>query len=101
VSSLAVREARESGLHCWYAEILRIHADICRHHDQAAEAEATTTLARETAKRQGAALWSLRIKLDMIDSHDLAEVDLPATLAAFPAGADLPEMRRAQAVLAQ
>ncbi|MBO6603982.1 MAG: AAA family ATPase [Roseicyclus sp.] len=100
VSSIAVKEARESGLHCWYAEILRIHAQICRRDNHPGEAETALKLAVETSKRQGAKLWTLRALLDLAHVSDPNEVDLPDILRAFPPGAQVPEMQRARLLLA-
>lgn len=99
VSSSAVVQARESGLHCWYPEILRIHANICRtlaHHD---EVDAAMTLSITTSRRQGAALWTLRALLDMQGAEGMPEVDLSTVLKVFPKGVDVPEMQRAKALL--
>lgn len=101
VSSNAVAEARQSGLHCWYAEILRIHAAISRKAQHIEEADTALTLARDVSDRQGARLWNLRACLDQVEIGDDTEVDLPALLAAFPPNVDLPEIQRAQAYLAR
>lgn len=99
VSSTAVKEAREGGLHCWYSEILRIHANISRRDNHPGEADAGLKLAIETSKRQGAALWTLRAMLDMLDAAEPDEVDLAKVVSDFSPGADLPEMRRARLLL--
>ncbi|HEY9039004.1 MAG TPA: adenylate/guanylate cyclase domain-containing protein [Roseovarius sp.] len=101
LSSLAVQEARESGLHCWYPEILRIHAGISRAHNHPGEAEAAMKLSIDTSARQGAALWTLRAMLDMAaHGEGPPEAALTKVIAAFPAGADVPELRRAQDLVA-
>ncbi|MGR3447714.1 MAG: ATP-binding protein [Paracoccus sp. (in: a-proteobacteria)] len=101
VSSAAVVEARESGLHCWYPEILRIHSGICRSDNHPGEAEAAMKLALDTATRQGAALWSLRATLDL-SCHDVPDDQgLAAALNAFPRDAVLPELGRAKVLLSQ
>lgn len=98
-SSVAVRQARESGIHVWYPEILRIHAGICSAHGLPDEALLSLDLAMSTAERQGAALWMLRALLDRgkLVPPDLAM--LGATLARFPSDAVLPEMAHARSLV--
>lgn len=100
MSSAAVAEARESGLHCWYAEILRMHASICRRDNHPGEADAALKLAIDTSKRQGAALWTLRTMLEMAEAEEEIRADLSRTVAAFPPGAETPELGRARLLLA-
>ncbi|WP_371225811.1 ATP-binding protein [Roseovarius sp. 2305UL8-3] len=100
VSSQAVKDARESGLHCWYPEILRIHANISRNHNHPGEADTAMKLSIDTSKRQGAALWTLRAMLDLANAETASEVDLVNAMSGFPKGVDVPELRRAQELLA-
>lgn len=99
VSSRAVAEARESGLLCWFAEVLRLHARNCRATRRAGEAEAALAQAIDVATRQGAMLWALRAVLDRIAEGGSAQ-GLAELLPAFPASADLPELRQARLLLA-
>jgi hypothetical protein len=100
VSSRAVAEARSSGLHCWYAEILRLHARNCRLTHRLIEAESALTQAIDTATRQGAALWLIRAQLDQI-AHGGPTQGLSDALAQFLPGADLPELHQARALISQ
>lgn len=100
VSSRAVAEARTSGLHCWYAEILRLHARNCHLTHRPVEADSALTQAIDIASRQGAALWLIRAQLDRVTqgggTHGLTD-----TLRLFQPGTDLPELRQARALIAQ
>jgi predicted ATPase len=100
VSSRAVAEARSSGLHCWYAEILRLHARNCRLTHRLIEAESALTQAIDTATRQGAALWLIRAQLDQI-AHGGPTQGLSDALAQFLPGADLPELHQARVLISQ
>jgi class 3 adenylate cyclase len=100
VSSRAVTEARESGLLCWFAEVLRLHARNCRATRRTGEAEAALAQAVEVAVRQGAMLWTLRALLDRIAEGGSPD-GLAAAAAAFPASADLPELHQSRAILAR
>lgn len=99
VSSSAVKQACHSGLHCWYAEILRIHASICRRTTYPAEAIAAQNLALDTARRQGAMLWWLRTLLDMAETEPDLPNDLELAISGFPVEADLPETTKARKLL--
>ena len=100
VSSVSVQQSRESGLHFWYPEILRLHAGICAKRGLHEEALCAVDLAIETAERKGAALWTLRA---LIERAALAAPDtdrIEAALGRFAPGATLPEIDRARALLA-
>lgn len=99
ISSSASEQARHSGLHCWYAEILRIHARICRRTNCPDEAIAAQNLALDTARRQGAMLWWLRTLLDMAEAGPDLPNDLDLAISGFPAKADLPETAKARKLL--
>ena len=100
VSSRALSETQTDGLHCWYAEILRLHAQNCRATGRPVDAEAALLQAVAVASRQGAALWLIRALLDRNDvdgsAHGFAEA-----LALFPSDAGLPELVSARSRLAQ
>jgi len=99
-SAAAVQQSRESGLHFWYPEILRLHAGICAAQALQDEALCALDLAIETAERQGAALWALRA---LIDRASLAPADfrrIETVLAAFAPGSVLPDLDRGRALLA-
>lgn len=99
VSSRALAEAQAEALHCWYAEILRLHAANCRAAGRMAEGRAALDRAVEVATGQGAALWLLRASLDQVATGGSPE-GLPAVIARFPADAALPELAAARSLLA-
>jgi len=96
VSSRALTEAE--GLHCWQAEILRLHARNCRAAGDAAAAEVALDEAVATAGRQGAALWLVRALLDRVAAGGSPQ-GLAEAIACFPAEASLPELRAARPLL--
>lgn len=98
VSSLALAEVQAEALHCWYAEILRLHAANCRAVGRMAEAGAALDKAIQVAEGQGAALWHLRALLDRADQGGSA-AGLAGVMARFPAEATLPELARARSHL--
>jgi class 3 adenylate cyclase len=91
VSSRAVAEARASGLHCWYAEVLRLHARNCRHTRRPGEADAALSQSIDVATRQGAGLWLVRALLDRLAGGGPAS-GLAGALSLFPHDAALPEL---------
>lgn len=99
ISARALAETQAEGLHCWYAEILRLHARNCRATGRLIEAESALSRAVEVAAGQGAALWQIRALLDRValggSKQGLAEV-----VAAFPKDAGLQELDEARAYLA-
>jgi class 3 adenylate cyclase/tetratricopeptide (TPR) repeat protein len=99
VSSRALAEAQAEGLHCWYAEILRLHAANCRASGRAADAAAALDKAVEVATAQGAALWLVRTLLDRIAAGGPAD-GLAEAVARFPSGASLPELHQSRQHLA-
>lgn len=99
ISSRAVAEARAGGLHCWYAEVLRLHARNARLTRRLGEADAALAQAIDTARRQGAGLWLLRALLDRISAGGPSQ-GLAEALAMFPDAAHLPELVEARAHLA-
>ena len=99
VSSRALAETQAEALHCWYAEILRLHAANCRSTDRAADARAALDRAVSVATGQGAALWLIRALLDRADQGG-GTAGLAEAIARFPATAALPELVRARSLLA-
>jgi hypothetical protein len=98
VSTQAVAEGRASGLYCWFAEVLRLHARNCRATRRFGEGDAALAQSVDLATRQGAGLWLIRALLDQ------AETGRPVTglaeaLAMFPDGATLPEIVGARDLL--
>ncbi len=99
VSSRALAETQAEALHCWYAEILRLHAANCRATGRPAEAQAALDQAVKVATGQGALLWLIRALLDRVAQGGPAE-GLAEVIARFPADATLPELAQARAHLA-
>ena len=99
VSSRAVAETQAEALHCWHAEILRLHAANCHATGRTADARAALDKAVTVATGQGAALWLIRALLDRL-AHGGSTEDLAEVLARFPASATLPELARARSLLA-
>lgn len=99
VSSRALAETQAERLHCWYAEILRLHAANCRATGRNAEARAALEKAVQVATGQGAALWLIRALLDRIADGGPA-TGLAEVIARFPADAALPELALARQHLA-
>ena len=97
-SSRALAETQADGLHCWHAEILRLHGANCRATGRRVEAEAALAKAVEVATRQGAALWPVRARLDRIAAGGSAD-GLATSLTRFPATTPLPELAQARAQL--
>ena len=98
-SSRSVQQSRESGLHLWYPEVLRLHAGICARRGSPEDAIAALQLAIETAERQGAALWLLRSLTDLMALTDMGIARCEAVLNRFPPKAALPEIKRCRAML--
>jgi class 3 adenylate cyclase/tetratricopeptide (TPR) repeat protein len=99
ISSRALAETQAEALHCWFAEILRLHAANCRATGRHAEARAALEKAIELAAGQGAALWLIRALLDRVAQGGPAD-GLADTVARFPASAALPELAQARTLLA-
>lgn len=99
VSSRALAETQAERLHCWYAEILRLHAANCRATGRGAEARAALDKAVQVATGQGAALWLIRALLDRMADGGPA-TGLAEAIARFPADAALPELALARQHLA-
>jgi class 3 adenylate cyclase len=99
VSSRALAETQADSLHCWYAEILRLHAQNCRATGRQVDASAALQQAIAVAQRQGAALWLIRALLDRHALNGTAD-GLAEALAMFPSDATLPELNLARSTLA-
>lgn len=96
----ATRENEESGLHCWYAEVLRIHAHICQLSRRRDDAARFLEEAVAVADTQNARLWHLRARLDQHDAGQISNADLAASLARFDPAAMPPEVEVAKTRLA-
>ncbi len=96
----ATRENEASGLHCWYAEVLRIHAQMCLLSGRRDDARRYLTEAVAVASDQNAKLWHLRARLDQHHAGQIGLQDLEASLNQFDAAAMLPEISEARQLLA-
>ena len=96
VWSRALVEAQAEALHCWYPEILRLHATNCRANGRMAEGRAALDKAVETDAGQGAAPWLLRASLGRIATGGSPYVPA-AVIVRSPADADLPDWLRPDA----
>lgn len=99
-SSQAVNENDRSGLNCWFAEILRIHAKICLRLGLEAEAKKTLERAETVAQRQNARLWLLRVRLDQLDEGLIEKAALAEAVELFHPDASPPELVDAKRLLA-
>jgi class 3 adenylate cyclase/tetratricopeptide (TPR) repeat protein len=95
----ATRENEASGLLCWYAEVLRVHASICQLSGRTQDAARFLEEAAELAIKQGANLWLLRTRLDQMRAGLIKNKTLQATLDLFDPAAKPPEVAEAKAVL--
>ena len=100
VSLQAVRENAANGLHCWYPEVLRIHAQICDARGGTAGAGRFRSQAASVASRQGAKLWLLRARLDQMGRGEIPPMQLQKAIDALDPLADPPERQAAVAMLA-
>ena len=96
----ATRENEASGLLCWYAEVLRIHATICQLSGREQDAARFLEEAANLAAQQGAHLWLLRTRLDQMRAGQIGHSALQATLDLFDPAATPPEVTAAKALLA-
>lgn len=95
----ATRENDDNGLHCWYAEVLRIQATVCQAFDRSLDAGRYLEQAASVAIQQNARLWLLRARLDQMQA-DLIDADtLQAAVDQFDPRAKPPEVAVAQQVL--
>ncbi len=96
----ATRENEENGLLCWYAEVLRIHASICRLIGRTKDAARYLEEAADVATQQNAKLWLLRTRLDQIDAGLVDHATLAAATNLFDPLAEPPEILKARDILA-
>lgn len=99
IATQARQEAESSGLHCWYAEILRINGRICSATGREDMARQMLEAAADIAMKQKANLWLLRARLDqmrlgLVDKNALAEV-----VATFAPSASLPDLEAAKKLI--
>jgi predicted ATPase len=103
--SFAVMEA--TGQRWDEAEIHRVHGALLRMAGRTAAADAAVRRACEIAVRQGAKLWELRARCDLLEAHDDCKATDAAThalrliVASFEYAPDLPDLSRARALLAR
>lgn len=96
----AIRESEASGLHCWHAEVLRLHAQTCDLIGGTRGATRFRKVAAAIATKQNALLWLLRVQLDQKRAGEISDAELSRTLGRFNPAAELPELRFAQHLLA-
>ncbi len=91
--------ARESGMHFYDAELLRLRARTCA---ESADGETDLRAALALARRQGATLFELRGALDLFSLRgEPARADLAAALGSMPPESQMPEVAQARAALAR
>lgn len=96
----ATHDNTENGLLCWYAEVLRLHANICKMNGKPDDAAQYLVQAVTVATQQNAHLWLLRARLDQIASGHIGLSVLESTLDLFDRRARPPEVMAAQRILA-
>jgi hypothetical protein len=99
-ASRALAETQADGLHCWYAEILRLYARAARAAGREHDAGTALGTAIEVATAQGAALWLIRAHLDRAQAGGNM-AGLAEAAARFPNGSALAELDAARARLAR
>lgn len=100
MSGAAVTACADSRLLCWYPEILRLHALNCAAAGREDEAATARTTGLQAARAQGAALWELRLLLDLPASDRQRQAGLAALVSRLDQAGDLPERAAAKAALA-
>lgn len=95
----ATRENEANGLHCWYPEVLRLHAQICEQRGGLRGAARFRKEAADIATRQNALLWLLRVRVDQHRAGEIGDADLQDLLGRLDPAARTPEVRFAQHVL--
>ncbi len=94
----ALSLARDTGMHFYDAELLRIRAHT---HSTSSAVKADLHAALDLARRQGAHLFELRAALDAFDLHDVAsQAVLAAALNRMSTDTPVPELDRARAAVA-
>ncbi len=99
VSLQATRENAGNGLHCWYPEVLRLHAHICELCGGKTGAARFRKEAAAIATEQNALLWLLRIQLDQRKAGEISTQALGETVGRFHPAAKIPELHFAQHLL--
>jgi class 3 adenylate cyclase/tetratricopeptide (TPR) repeat protein len=93
----ALSLARDTGMHFYDAELLRIRAHT---HSNSPAVDADLNAAVDLARRQGAHLFELRAALDAFEPHDVpAGAVLAAAVTHISADASVPELALARAAL--
>ena len=96
----AVRENAANGLHCWYPEVLRLHAQICDAQGGNSGASRFRRQAAAVASKQGARLWLLRARLEQMRWDEIRPLQLQQAIDDLDPLADPPEKQIAVAMLA-
>ncbi|MEL7178855.1 MAG: adenylate/guanylate cyclase domain-containing protein [Pseudomonadota bacterium] len=96
VSLQAIRENQTNGLHCWYAEVLRLHARICAQRGALEGAARFRKKAAAMSEAQNALLWLLRVRLDQHSAGEINDAKLRHVLYRFDVAAITPEQTTAQ-----
>ncbi|WP_162197163.1 ATP-binding protein [Loktanella sp. S4079] len=99
VSLSAIAENEATGLQCWYAEILRLHAKICTLMGETKQALAALEKSVSIATAQQAKLWLIRSRLDQLKAGAIQQSELAEAVALFHPDARPPELITAQQVL--
>ena len=98
-SQQAVRENEANGLYCWYPEVLRLHAAICRKLGRKTDAAQYLEDAAALALTQDARLWLIRTRLDQWEAGLVDRTALSDALDRFDPLAQPPEVIRAKKIL--
>lgn len=99
-SARAAEECETSRLLCWYPEILRLHALNCAASGREEQAHEIREKGRLAAQAQGAALWELRLLLDMAPGSNARQQGLADLIAKSDATSSGPEIDMARQALA-
>jgi|GEM_PF-1797035 len=95
----AVTENRASGLNCWFAEVLRLHAKVCQMAGQPDAAASALEQSVSIAQSQKARLWLIRTRLDQLDAGLISKADLARAVDLFHPHATPPEVIAAKQIL--
>lgn len=95
----ATRENEANGLHCWYPEVLRLHAQICEQCGGPRGAARFRKEAADIATRQNALLWLLRVRVDQHRAGEIGDAELEDLLNRLDPAARPPEVRFAHHLL--
>ncbi|PRY76017.1 AAA ATPase-like protein [Yoonia maritima] len=99
-SMSAVIENEASGLNCWLAEVLRLHAQVCIMAGQTEAATAAFAKSADIATSQNARLWLIRTRLDQFKAGLITKTELAHAVEMFHENATPPEIITAKEILA-